>query len=215
MLCLSPKKVLWNVNKFSPILFSLMEEIIICLKWRSLISPNLCIFIVWNFCHFAHSFYLILLEHEHVHGPVLGENFYECQACYSEKSSHLCSHFFPCSMLHVYLCYSYLAFVLALYTIFTLYRFIFKFGHVRFFKYRKVDVGNNFKFLFFLNCNYYVFPKEFGESDIYLLYNGKRVPDSTTLTDGIVHAVPRLVGGKGGKNLSKHIFFQIVPIICV
>lgn len=39
---------------------------------------------------------------------------------------------------------------------------------------------------------------EFGESDIYLLYNGKRVPDSTTLTDGIVHAVPRLVGGKGG-----------------
>jgi len=33
------------------------------------------------------------------------------------------------------------------------------------------------------------------------------VPDSTTLTNGIVHAVPRLVGGKGGKNLHKHNFF--------
>lgn len=39
---------------------------------------------------------------------------------------------------------------------------------------------------------------EFGDSDLYLLYNGKQVPDNTTLTNGIVHAVPRLVGGKGG-----------------
>jgi hypothetical protein len=38
----------------------------------------------------------------------------------------------------------------------------------------------------------------FAESDIYLLYNGKPVSDSTTIENGIVHAVPRLVGGKGG-----------------
>lgn len=38
----------------------------------------------------------------------------------------------------------------------------------------------------------------FDESDVYLLYNGKQVPDSSTLTNGIVHAIPRLVGGKGG-----------------
>jgi hypothetical protein len=41
------------------------------------------------------------------------------------------------------------------------------------------------------------------------------VPDSTTLTNGIVHAVPRLVGGKGGENLRKHNFFQIMPIMHV
>jgi hypothetical protein len=38
----------------------------------------------------------------------------------------------------------------------------------------------------------------FAESDIYLLYNGKPVSDSTTIENGIVHAVPRLVGGQGG-----------------
>ena len=40
------------------------------------------------------------------------------------------------------------------------------------------------------------------------------MPDSTTLTNGVVHAVPRLVGGKGGKNLCKHHFFQM-PIMHV
>jgi hypothetical protein len=38
----------------------------------------------------------------------------------------------------------------------------------------------------------------FAESDIYLLYNGKPVSDSTTIENGIDHAIPRLVGGKGG-----------------
>jgi hypothetical protein len=38
----------------------------------------------------------------------------------------------------------------------------------------------------------------FAESDIYLLHNGKPVSDSTTIENGIVDAIPRLVGGKGG-----------------
>jgi len=59
-------------------------------------SPDLCIFIVWNFCHFA-SFCKILLEHEDVYDPVLRANFYESQTCYSEKNSYLFSHI----VLHV------------------------------------------------------------------------------------------------------------------
>ncbi|XP_069688614.1 splicing regulator SDE2 [Periplaneta americana] len=38
----------------------------------------------------------------------------------------------------------------------------------------------------------------FGENDIYLLYNGKKLSDDAILTSGIVHIVPRLPGGKGG-----------------
>ena len=104
MLWHSPEKDLWNVNKF---------------------FPDLCIFIVWNFCHFA-SFCKILPEREDVYGPVLRGNFFECQACYSENLSFQI-HCFPCNMLNIYLCYSCPILVLTLYTVFSLYRFICKF----------------------------------------------------------------------------------------
>lgn len=36
------------------------------------------------------------------------------------------------------------------------------------------------------------------EDDIYLVHNGKRLSDDDIVTSGVVHVVPRLVGGKGG-----------------
>lgn len=36
------------------------------------------------------------------------------------------------------------------------------------------------------------------QEDLYFLHNGKRVVESNSITDGVVRAVPRLVGGKGG-----------------
>ncbi|PSN37708.1 Protein SDE2 [Blattella germanica] len=35
-------------------------------------------------------------------------------------------------------------------------------------------------------------------NDFYLLHNGRKVPENAVFTDGIVHVVPRLLGGKGG-----------------